>query len=242
MSRGEVQVLSQSVTVHYGEAEESIEACRRGIGRWIKDPFCGLSHAFGAMLSVAGLIVLLAIAWGTTREIIAVSVYGTSMILLYTASALAHSIHCSPKTALRLDQFDYAAIFVLIGGTYTPICLGPLWGPWGWTLLSVIWGLAIVGILTVLFLKDQGGWIRMALYIVMGWLVFLATGPLSNALPATAWAWLIGGGTFYTVGAIVFAAQKPDLWPGRFNYHDLWHVLALSGSACHFFLVVTMVS
>ncbi|QOV87924.1 PAQR family membrane homeostasis protein TrhA [Humisphaera borealis] len=213
----------------------------RGVRRWIKDPFCGLSHALGAVLALVGLIVLLGLSRGTAWEIIAVSVYGTSLILVYTASALAHSIHCSPRMAWRLDQFDYMAIFLLIAGTYTPICLGPLWGPWGWTLLTIEWVLAAIGIASVMLMKEQRGLLRVCVYCLMGWLVFTATGPLLEAMPTSAWIWLLAGGACYTVGAIVFVTRKPLLWPGRFDYHDLWHVLALSGSTCHFFLVRTFV-
>jgi hemolysin III len=211
----------------------------RGISRWVREPFCGLSHALGAVLSLAGMIVLLAVTWGSPWRTAAVAVYGTSLVMLYTASALAHSVHCSPKAEWRYEQFDYMAIFVLIAGTYTPVCLGPLWdvGAWGVTLLAVEWGLAAVGIASVLFMRSGAGWVRVAAYAVMAWLVLIAIGPLSRAVPPAALAWLLAGGVCYTVGAMIFATHRPRLWPGRFGYHELWHCLVLAGSACHFVMI-----
>lgn len=213
----------------------------RGIRRWIKDPFCGLSHAAGALLSAVGLIVLLGLSRDAVWQLVAVSVFGTTLVLLYTASALAHSVHCSPRMALRLDQLDYMAIFLLIAGTYTPICLGPLWGPWGIGLLVVEWLLAAAGIGSVILMRERARWVRVAVYCVMGWLVFAATSPLMSNMPATGWCWLLVGGACYSVGAVVFVTQRPILLPGCFDYHDLWHVLALGGSISHFFLVRTLV-
>jgi hemolysin III len=205
-----------------------------GINRWIKEPYCGLSHAFGAVLALAGLVVLLVIAGGGPWQRAGFAVYGTSMVLLFTASALTHSLHCSARTGSWLDQFDYCAIFLLIAGSYTPICLGPLRGPWGWTLLGLEWGLAAAGIASTLVLRERAAWVRLSLYIVMGWLAFVAIGPLARALPPAALAWLVGGGVVYTVGAVVFATERPRLWPGRFGSHDLWHTLVLLGAGCHF--------
>jgi hemolysin III len=107
------------------------------IARFIKDPYCGLSHWVGSLLSIVGLVVLLILADGRPWHVVGFALYGASLIVLYTASALAHSIHCSPETESRLDRFDFAAIFLLIAGTYTPLCLISLRGPWGWTLLAI---------------------------------------------------------------------------------------------------------
>ena len=204
------------------------------VSRWIKEPYCGLSHALGAVLALAGLVVLLATAGGGPLQRAGFAVYGTSMVLLFTASALTHSLHCSARTGSWLDQLDYSAIFLLIAGSYTPICLGPLRGPWGWSLLGAEWGLAATGIASTLILRERAAWVRLGLYVVMGWLAVAAIGPLARALPPTALAWLVGGGVIYTAGAVVFATERPRLWPGRFGSHDLWHTLVLLAAACHF--------
>lgn len=215
---------------------------RAPISRWIKDPYCGLSHGFGAILSLAGLVVLLAFSSAGPWQTTGFAVYGTSMVLLFTASALTHSVHCSGRLEWRLEQFDYMSIFLLIAGSYTPICLGPLWGPWGFALLAAEWALAAAGILSVLFRTERAGWVRVGLYLVMGWLGVTAIGPLSRALPAAALGWLIAGGALYTVGAVVFATDRPRLWPGRFGAHDLWHTLVLLAAGCHFVLIARYVA
>lgn len=207
-----------------------------GIARFIKDPFCGLSHALGALLSIAALVSMLVFTQGGTIRYVALSVYGVTLILLFTASAMAHSLHCSEKTGDRLDRLDYAAIFLLIAGTYTPLCLTVLRGPWGWTLLGIEWGLALIGGTLVLASKSVRRW-TLLLYIPMGWLVTTAMGPLIRALPTDAMIFLVLGGIIYSVGAIVFLTGRPKLFPGIFGSHDLWHVMVLLASGCHLFMV-----
>src|SRR5258708_4615545 len=201
------------------------------ITRTIKDPFPAVSHAAGAVLSIGALIALLALAARHARLTTAVAIYGASLVILYTASALTHAVRCSPRASLRLDQFDYAAIYVLIAGTYTPMCLGPLWGPWGRTLLAGEWALAACGILSVLFMHGRASWVRVAVYVAMGWLGGVRVDWVWDALRASGVAWLLAGGFMYSGGAVVFTLDRPRLWPGRFGAHDLWHMMVLAGSA-----------
>ncbi len=213
------------------------------IGCLIKEPFCGLSHLFGAALSVAGLVVLLIVTSGRPWHVkTAVAIYGASLVLLYLASTLCHSVHCSTETEKQLDRFDHAAIFLLIAGTYTPLCLVPLRGPWGWTILAIEWGLAVVGIVLVTRGKVRRQWPRVAIYIAMGWVAIIAVVPIVEVLPAAAVAWMIAGGVIYTLGAIVYATNRPRLWPGKFGAHDLWHVFVLAGSACHFVMILFFIA
>lgn len=204
--------------------------------RCIKEPFPALSHLVGAGLSVAGLVLLLVLARGRVLHLTGFSIYGITLILLYLASAAAHSLHCSPRMEDRLTRLDYAAIFLLIAGTYTPICLLALKGPVGWLLLAAIWGLALGGICTV-FLRGLSNWPRVILYGVMTWLALVAAGELLRVLPGPAIGWLAAGGIIYSLGAIVFLTDRPHLWPGKFAAHDLWHVMALLASACHFICI-----
>ena len=211
-----------------------------GLGRWVKDPYCGLSHATGAVLSLVGMIFLLVLTTGGAFSYVGLSIYGASLICLFTASALAHSLHVNDKLDSWLDRFDYAAIFFLIAGTYTPICLTALRGPWGYTMLSIETGIAVLGASLVLFSSIDTKYIS-PLYVPMGWLVTIAAVPMIHGMPLSAFVCLVIGGVIYSVGALVFIFEKPRLWPGRFGWHDLWHTMVLAGAGFHFAAVTTIV-
>jgi len=216
-------------------------------GRWllrrcrVREPFNGLSHMAGALLSIAGLLFLVALSFGKPWHLTGFAIYGTSLVVLYLASTLYHSLPGTPRRVERLLVFDQVAIYLLIAGTYTPLCLVPLRGPWGWSLLSVVWGIALLGIVLRIAWRKSPEWVPVVIYLVMGWLCVVALKPLSGALPGAAMGWLFAGGIVYTVGAVVFASQRPRLWPGRFGSHELWHVFVLGGSACHFVLMLVFV-
>jgi hemolysin III len=203
----------------------------------LREPFCGISHGIGAALSVAGLILLLVLAQGQPLHEVAFSIYGASLILLYTASALYHSLSVDHRAQNRLMRLDHAAIYLLIAGTYTPICLLALQGRLGWTLFGLEWGLATVGLLMTAFWKTVPDWLRVVLCLVMGWLVLAAIHPLQHALPSAAFAGIVAGGIAYSLGAIVYATDRPHLWRGHFSAHDLWHLFVLGGSACHYLTI-----
>jgi hemolysin III len=208
----------------------------------LRDPFPALSHWAGAALSLAGLVVLLRRSAGRPwLDVAAFSVYGVTLVQLYVASALAHSVHCSPEAEDRLTRLDYAAIFLLIAGTYTPFCVVTLRGAWGWALLAAIWAIAAVGIVMV-FARSPSARARVLTYVAMAWICLFATGPMVRALPPPALVWLLAGGVIYTSGAAVYFADRPHLWPGRFAAHDLWHCMVLAGSACHFVAVAVYVA
>ena len=212
--------------------------------RWhhLKDPFPAWSHWFGAALSVAALVALLVAAGGRPVHVAAFAVYGGSLVLLYLASALAHSVHCGEYASRCLDRLDYAAIFVVIAGSYTPFCLVTLRGAWGWGLFAAAWGTAALGIASLFVGSGRRHWPRVLAYVAMGWLGVLAAGELVRALPPAAVAWMIGGGVIYTAGALVYLTGRPRLWPGRFGSHDLWHCMVLLGSACHFVTIFKYVA
>ncbi|CAN5495682.1 hemolysin III family protein [soil metagenome] len=213
-----------------------------GIRRLIREPFCGLSHLVGAALSIVALIVMLLLADGRPWHVVSFSIYGASLILLYSASGFAHSLHCSPHTAARLDRYDYAAIFLLIAGTYTPVCLISLGGALGWSLLLIEWLLAAVGVATVLRGHGCSNLLRTCIYLAMAWLAVGFAPALVRRMESGAIAWLLVGGAVYSLGAIVFVRARPTLWPGRFGSHDLWHCLVLVGSACHFIMMILYVA
>jgi len=212
------------------------------VSKYIKDPFPGLSHFFGAGLSIIAMIVLLMASAGKPWWIACFSIYGGCMITLYLASGTCHSVHCKPALEKWLDRFDYIAIFLLIAGTYTPVCLIGLGGVWGWTILIAEWTVAAVGIGLVVSGRGMSNLVRSILYVVMGWLAIVAASPILHSLSGPALAWLFAGGVVYSVGAVVFVTNRPNLIPGWFNAHDLWHCMVLAGSTCHFFLMLAMIS
>ena len=195
-----------------------------------------ITHGIGLLLSIAGFVVLLVLAAlrGTAWHIVACSIYGATLICLYTASTLYHAV-ISPRVKRALRIFDHSAIYLLIAGTYTPFLLVSLRGPWGWSLFGVIWGLALVGVLFKFWFVERFAILSTAVYIAMGWLVVIAAKPVITHLPLTAIIWLLAGGLAYTRGVIFFAAK-------RIPYsHAIWHLFVLAGSICHYFAVLSTV-
>ncbi|MEZ4234795.1 MAG: hemolysin III family protein [Myxococcota bacterium] len=190
-----------------------------------------LSHGFGALVGGIGLAVLLGACGGEPWRIVAASVYGASVVLLFLASTLYHALR-RPRAKAVLQVVDHVCIFALIAGTYTPFALVTLRGPWGWALLGTTWGLALVG--SVLETAFLGRFPRLstAAYLATGWVGVIAVVPLWNALPGAAWGWLLGGGLAYTVGVAFFAWEKLPF------HHTVWHVFVLAGAACHFVAVL----
>jgi hemolysin III len=148
----------------------------------------------------------------------------------------------SERGVQRLRIFDRVGIYLLIAGTYTPLCLVPLRGAWGWSLLGVVWGLALVGSLCEIAWRRAPDWLGLVLYVLMGWLIVIAAGPLTRTLSGAGLGWLMAGGVVYSVGTVIFATERPRLWPGVFSAHELWHLFVLGGSACHFVMMVRFVA
>jgi hemolysin III len=210
---------------------------------FIKHPFSGLSHGVGAVLALFGSAILLGVAWNKPWHLMTFAVYGATLFLVYLASSLYHSLHVNPRWEGRLLGFDRAAIFCLIAGTYTPICLVALPAGWGWSLFGVVWGLAILGIgIDVASRRKMPDWLTALFYLVMGWVALVAIGPLARALPLSALLLLLAGCLIYTLGAVVCVLDRPRLKPGVFGAHDLWHVLVLVASACHFVLMLRFIA
>ena len=192
-------------------------------------------HGLGIVLSVAGLAVLCAYAVpaGDARQIASVGVYGTTLILLYTASTLYHGVPIERAKPL-LRQLDHAAIFLLIAGTYTPFALITLHGAWGWTLFAIVWAIALAGVFMVVRRIERRG-ITIALYVGLGWIGLVALGPLVRNLPPGGLWLLFGGGVCYTLGVPFYLSRRIP-----FN-HALWHLFVLAGSVLQFFAVLLYV-
>ena len=199
----------------------------------IREPVNAGTHLLGLLLAAAGTVALLRLAHGSS-QVVAFGVYGASLILLYGASTLYHSL-LLPEPRLRtLRTLDHIAIYFLIAGTYTPVALVTLRGPWGWALLAAAWTVAAAGIPFKIWFLDAPVWMSTAIYLGMGYMALLALAPLAAVVSISGLAWLAGGGMAYTAGAVIFARQRPDPFPGTFGHHEIWHVLVLVGSACHF--------
>lgn len=206
----------------------------------VKDPVSGFSHLAGAALSVAALTVLVVMSaiHASAWHVVSFSIYGASMILLYLASAAYHIFPLKDKGTRILKKIDHVMIFMMIAGTYTPFCLVPLRGGWGWSIFGVVWGIAVLGVFFKLFFIYASRWFSTVLYIIMGWISVIAIYPIVKSIPAGGVAWLAAGGVSYTVGAVVYALKKPDPWPGVFGFHEIWHFFVLGGSFCHFMVMV----
>ena len=195
-----------------------------------------LTHGLGAVAALAGGAVLITLAaiYGNGWQLGTAIVYSITLLLLYVASTLYHAIpHAGAKA--RLQVFDHCAIYLLIAGTYTPITLIGLRGPWGWGLFIAIWTLAVAGVAFKLFFTGRFKLLSTGIYIAMGWLVVVALKPMLHALDAFTLGWLLAGGLFYTLGTYFY--QRDSI---RY-FHAVWHLFVLAGSVCHFVAVTAQV-
>ncbi|MGH7497467.1 MAG: PAQR family membrane homeostasis protein TrhA [Gemmatimonadales bacterium] len=207
----------------------------------IREPVNAWSHLAGFVLAAIGTVALLRMARGTW-ETVAFAVYGGSLILLYGASTIYHALSLPAERLRPLRTFDHIAIYFLIAGTYTPVALVTLHGPWGWTLLVVAWAVAAAGVPFKIWFLDAPTWISTGIYLGMGYMALAAAAPLAARISAGGLAWLAAGGIAYTVGAIIFARERPNPFPGVFGHHEIWHLLVLVGSGCHFGFMVRYVA
>jgi hemolysin III len=163
------------------------------------------------------------------------------MILLYAASAAYHLIPLNEKGTRILKKLDHVMIFMMIAGTYTPFCLVPLRGGWGWTIFGIVWGFAVVGVFFKLFYINAPRFLSTSIYLAMGWISIVAIYPIVKNIPAGGVIWLASGGVLYSIGAVIYALKKPNPWPGVFGFHEIWHIFVLAGSFCHFMVMLLYV-
>lgn len=206
--------------------------------RKAKDPGSALTHFIGMLMALFAATPLLLKAAGNPDRIhlISLSIFIISMILLYTASTVYHTFNLSPKGNKFLKRMDHMMIFILIAGSYTPICMIALEPSTGYPLLALVWGLAFIGILVKMFWIMCPKWVSSILYIAMGWTCVLAFTQILNALPPAAFGWLLAGGIIYTAGGVIYA-MKFQVFHARFqNFgsHELFHLFVMGGSFCHF--------
>jgi len=192
-----------------------------------------ITHGIGIVLAIGGLCVLTAFAclYGTARHIVSCSIFGAALILLYTASTLYHAIQ-NPTAKPILRILDHSAILVLIAGTYTPITLVNLRGPWGWSLFGVVWGLALIGIVIEATRLRRYRAALIVLYLIMGWAVIVVIKPMLASIGGGGMKLLLAGGLAYTVGIIFY------VWHRLPYNHAIWHLFVLAGSILHFFAIL----
>jgi hemolysin III len=199
--------------------------------------FNTLSSLLGAIAACAGLVVLVVLAarQGDAWKIVSFSIYGLTLILVYTFSTLYHGLQGRSKEIC--SKLDHLSIYLLIAGTYTPFTLVTLRGVWGWSIFGTVWGLAALGI-TLEVLPQKGRRVLpVVIYLVMGWIVLIALKPLLQAMPMAGFAWLLAGGLFYTVGVVFYALDKKASY-----FHNIWHVFVLAGSISHYCAVLFYVA
>jgi len=190
-----------------------------------------ISHGIGCLLAIASLPILIDVAsrHGGPFNVVGVSVFSATMILLYLVSTLYHAMPAG-RVKIWLNRLDHAAIYLFIAGSYTPFVLGVLRGPWGWSLFGVVWGLAMLGVTAKLLNRLSHLLLSTVLYIAMGWVAVVAAGPLLGRMAPAGIGWLVAGGLAYTAGAVVF------IFDSRVRYaHFAWHLFVMAGSTCHFF-------
>jgi hemolysin III len=200
-----------------------------------EEVFHAVTHGLGALLALGGAVWLVgrALAAGDPWRVASFAIYGTTLVLLYTASALYHGVRRVDLKA-RLRVLDHSAIYLLIAGSYTPFLLLRLWGPWGWSLFGVVWALALAGVIYKLTLLDRFPRLSTLLYLAMGWLALVAIVPLMERLTLATLAWMVAGGVVYSLGTLIYHLD-------RVRYaHVIWHMFVLAGSVCHFVAIARL--
>jgi len=193
-----------------------------------EERFNSFSHLVGAILGIAGTVVLIVLGAlkGDPWRIVSFTIYGVALALLYVFSSLYHA--ASGRAKRVLQKFDHVAIYPLIAGTYMPFVFGPLRGPWGWSLFGILWGLTILGIIQE-FVPQRTRALSLIIYVVMGWLILIAAGQLMASFPPRGVLWLAAGGLLYSIGVVFFVFDE------RWRYgHEIWHVFVLAGSIAQY--------
>lgn len=212
----------------------------------LRNPGSAITHFIAMILAFIAAFPLLAKASGEPGHlhVVSLAVFIISMILLYGASTLYHTLDISPKVTTILRKIDHMMIFVLIAGTYTPVCLIVLGDKTGWQLLALVWGIALVGITIIAFWITCPKWFSSLIYIAMGWVCVLAITKIIAALPSPAFMWLLAGGVIYTLGGVIYALKLPIFNSNHKNFgsHEIFHLFVMGGSFCHYIMLYQFVA
>lgn len=207
------------------------------------DTVATIIHFVTAMAALLGSVMLIveASAAGKPWHIVSFSIYGVSLVLMFVASSLHHGINGAPKTNVMLRSLDYGAIFILIPGSLTPICLVIARGTLGWSLFGVVWFIAISGLVARTVFKNLPKFVTSSMYITLGWMSVVAAWPVYKAAGLPAVGLMALGGVCYSVGLVIFTRESPNPIPGKFGFHEIWHVMVSAGALCHFMLIYIFV-
>jgi hemolysin III len=208
----------------------------------LREPVNGLSHLGAAVGALVGMIGLIVIGHSSVGKQLSLIVYGTTLVLLFSASATYHLVRGSPRVLGALRKLDHAAIFLLIAGSYTPFCYNMFSGFWKWGLLAVVWSLALLGVLLKMFFMRVPRWLNTSIYVLLGWLAIFGIREMLAKLPVGALVWLCIGGILYTLGAVIYAAKIFNFAPGKFGFHEVWHLFVILGAAAHFVAIAFYVA
>lgn len=208
----------------------------------IREPISALTHLLAGVFAFLGLITLIYYGWGDLQKIITFIIYGISLILLFTASGTYHMVIAHDSIIINLRKLDHSAIYLLIAGTYTPICMFYFNGFWQYGMLALIWSLAIIGIVVKLFVINAPRWITAGVYLIMGWLAILGVQEIIRTMPTAAIIWLVIGGLFYSIGAIIYITKFLDFFPGKFGFHEVWHIFVILGAFSHYYLILKFIA
>jgi hemolysin III len=210
----------------------------------LREPVNALTHLLGAVLSVIGLVMLIMAATehGSARHIVAVSIFGASLVMMYGVSALYHASTLSERGLGHFQRIDHVMIYVLIAGSYTPICLIVLGGRLGMTLLITVWALAALGVYQKIVWMHAPRWLSTALYLGMGWIAVLIARPLIAAGSPGFFFWLLAGGIAYSLGAVVYANKWPRRTAKVFGPHEIWHLFVMAGSFAHYWAILAYIA
>ena len=200
------------------------------------EKFNSITHIVGALLALVGTAFLIVLATndGDAWKIVSITIYGTTLVILYCCSALYHSLRGRAKIILR--ELDHHSIYLLIAGSYTPICLVTLRGTLGWSLFGIVWGLAVFGIMQEFVLKNTARKLSLVIYVVMGWVAVIALVQILHVMGMAGFVWLIAGGLFYTIGIVFYVIDTRVT-----HAHGIWHLFVLAGSAAHYVAILRYV-
>ena len=213
----------------------------------IREPGSAITHFVAMMMALSAatpLLIKAALSSGKSENLLSLSIFILSMVLLYGASAIYHSLNITGRALNIFRKLDHMMIFVLIAGSYTPVCLAILNGLLGYTLLAVVWGIALFGMILKACWITCPKWFSSLIYIAMGWVCLAVFGTLWNVLPHAAFLWLLAGGIIYTIGGVIYALKLP-VFNGKHTYfgsHEIFHLFVMGGSICHFIFMYLYVA
>ena len=208
----------------------------------LREPVNGLMHLGAAVAAAIGSAIMVFVGRDDVAKLVSLAVYGSSLVLMFSASAAYHLINAKTQVQKFLRTLDHSSIYLLIAGTYTPLCLHFFDGFWRWGLLAIIWAMAVIGIAVKLFVINAPRWVTAGIYLLMGWLSILAINEMLAAMPLGALVLTFLGGVLFSVGAIVYVAKRPNFFPGVFGFHELWHVFVILGCLSHFIAIAAFVA